>query len=189
MARDLALLEGSGSVLRLYSWDRPTVSLGYSQRWTPSELPWVRRPTGGRALLHTRDEITYAIALDVGDVRVDEAFCYLTGTLREALNALGVPVTCSGLKRSGGGSESCLALVQRGELLLGERKLVGSAQARRGGRLLQHGAIPFFPSHEQHERVFGEVPPVVGMGVRMRPEELAEEWGRTLGVTWGESVG
>lgn len=184
MARDVALLEGTGATLRLYSWDRPTVSLGYSQRWLPEGLPWVRRPTGGRALLHTPDEITYALALDAGDWRVDEAFCYLTGTLREALHRLGVPVTCSGLKRSGGGSESCLAMVQRGELVLPEGKLVGSAQARRGGRLLQHGAIPFAPSQELHEQVFGEVPPVVGTGVRFPPEDLAGVWAETLGVTW-----
>lgn len=186
MSRDLALLEGAVEpTLRLYSWDRPTVSVGYSQKWTPSDLPWVRRPTGGRALLHTPHEITYSIVLpEVGDVRVDEAFCYLTGTLREALNAVGVPVTCSGSKHSGGGSQSCLAIVQRGELLLGDRKLVGSAQARRGGRLLQHGAIPFAPSQEAHERVFGAHPPVVGAGADFSPADLAEAWRVTLGVTW-----
>jgi len=188
MARDEFWLENAPEpMLRLYSWECVTVSLGYSQRWSVEGFPLVRRPTGGRALLHTPEELTYAIVLpDAGDSRVDESFCFLTGTLREALNSLGVPVTCSRRGRAGGRSESCLACVQRGELVLPAGKLVGSAQARRGRRLLQQGTIPFNPSQALHDAVFGPHPPVVAAGVRFTAEELAEAWRQSLGVTWRE---
>lgn len=151
MDRDLALLDAGGPVLRLYSWVRPCLSLGYAQRdgWVDRErlaglgVEVVRRPTGGRALLHLPGEITYCVVLpSEGSVR--EAFQRLAGRLASALRSLGVPVDTAG----GGGAPpstadpSCLAVIAPGEVTAGGRKLVGSAQVRRRGRLLQHGQIP-----------------------------------------------
>lgn len=154
MQRDLALLEEStGPVLRLYSWTRPCLSLGYGQRedWIDRPLcarlgvEVVRRPTGGRALLHQPDEITYAVVLpDPGGLPVQESFAGIASLLAEALARLGVPVetAAGGHAPSSGAHPSCLAVAAPGEVTARGRKLVGSAQVRRHGRLLQHGALP-----------------------------------------------
>ena len=83
MDRDVQLMqEAVRPTLRLYTWDRPTVSLGRNQRdnWLDRELcarlgvDVVRRPTGGRALLHMDDEITYTVVLpDAGTLPVKAA--------------------------------------------------------------------------------------------------------------------
>lgn len=154
MDRDLGYLEeAKGPLLRLYSWSRPCLSLGYGQRdgWVDRELcarlgvEVVRRPTGGRALLHQPDEITYAVVLpEVGSLSVREAFVGLAAMLAEALARLGVPVetAAGGHAPSSSLHPSCLAVAAPGEVMAGGRKLVGSAQVRRHGSLLQHGAIP-----------------------------------------------
>jgi lipoate-protein ligase A len=154
MQRDLALLEEStGPVLRLYSWRLPCLSLGYGQKdaWVDRGLcarlgvEVVRRPTGGRALLHQPDEITYAVVLpDAAGVSVQEAFEGIAALLAQALARLGLPVQTARTHHapSSGAHPSCLAVAAPGEVVAGGLKLVGSAQVRRQGRLLQHGALP-----------------------------------------------
>jgi lipoate-protein ligase A len=156
MALDEALMaraRRSGvHVLRVYGWSAPTLSVGRNQRarglYRVDELERrgigvVRRPTGGRALLHHR-EITYSVTApcspDVGLTREYERINLL---LRSALGALGVPVvTASPPSRSAlPGAVPCFAEPARGELLFDGRKLVGSAQWRDDGALLQHGSI------------------------------------------------
>lgn len=151
MAADELLLEQGRPALRLYAWLEPTLSLGYSQRtdWVPRDLEVVRRPSGGRALLHCF-ETTYCIVLGrAGRLSVREAYAGLTGLVGGALRAVGVPVKSS--PRSdpippSSRAPGCMAFVQAGELTAGGVKLVGSAQTRRGETLLQHGAIPWKPA-------------------------------------------
>ena len=185
MRRDEELLESACEpVLRLYSWERPTLSLGYSQRWTPpAEFPWVRRPTGGRALLHA-DEITYCLVLPgMAQLLVDEAFCGITGTLRVALRELGFSSLAGSERHFQRGSPSCLASVNRGELVTSQGKLVGSAQARRGGSLLQHGSLVLQADQAMWERAFGEHPRVQDLP-GLTPQALAAAWGRALKIVW-----
>lgn len=197
MAADEALLETAAQpVLRLYSWEGPCLSLGWAQRrgWLDEEtcrragVEVVRRPTGGRALLHLPGEITYALVLpDTEGVSVAAAFAGITASLARALRSLGVPVRVAGAT-AGPLTASCLSRVQAGELVLGERKLVGSAQVRRGGRLLQHGALPRRVDADLWQSLLpGPCPADLASCGRadLRPEDLAAAWLAALGPSGG----
>lgn len=156
MALDEALLERARTtgeaVGRVYGWSRPTLSLGRNQTAAghydlelAAELgvDIVRRPTGGRAVLHHR-EITYAIcapAPEDGSLR--ESYAAVNRLLHDALSRLGVRVReAEPAGRAPAPSLApCFELPTRDELLLDGRKLVGSAQWREEGAFLQHGSI------------------------------------------------
>ena len=140
MAVDDALLEAARRdeappTLRLYGWSRATLSLGRHQDPCAGidhgfrhrrGIDLVRRPTGGRAVLHDR-EITYSLVLPASLGRgagVGEVYRVLSGALLSGLNAA-----------------SCFAAAAAGDGLLEAGKLVGSAQARRAGAVLQHGSV------------------------------------------------
>lgn len=141
--------------LRLYGWSATTLSLGRNQKadwldrvWLDSQgIPVVRRPSGGRALLH-QDELTYAVILPAATTSgsLGQQFCLITGWLGAALRSLGVPVEPEREKRPtvlpGKQFPGCMEVVGRGELLLEGCKLVGSAQLRTRNGLLQHGVLP-----------------------------------------------
>jgi len=155
MAIDHALaacLPPGEGVLRLYGWSRPTVSFGKNEpaervkaeevACTPAEPDYVRRPTGGRAVLHD-DELTYAVVapLDAfGGLR--EAYLRINEALAETICSLGARVGVSEATDTPGlDAGPCFQTPTRGEIVAGGRKLVGSAQARLEGVLLQHGSI------------------------------------------------
>lgn len=156
MALDEALMERAGAVdewvLRVYSWASPTISLGRNQtangkydleRVRELGLDVVRRPTGGRAILHDR-EITYSVTAPVagaGDLR--ESYARINALLVTALNSIGVPATPAAVDgpSASPGMAPCFDEPAAGELTLDGRKLAGSAQWRSEGALLQHGSI------------------------------------------------
>lgn len=154
MAIDDTLLEGavagtSPPTLRLYRWARPTASLGYAQRVDEGFLARaeaagvavVRRPTGGRLVLHAGD-VTYAVTGADFPERVTEAYARIAGALAETLRALGVEAGLAPGTLPPGRPLGCFASATRADLQLADgRKLVGSAQARRAGALLQHGVV------------------------------------------------
>ncbi len=156
MALDEALLARAAktgeSVLRIYGWTTPTLSLGRHQpargsynlaRAQRLGVQFVRRPTGGRALLHHR-EVTYSVTArtdNLGDLR--ESYARINRLLVDGLCALGAEVSVAG---PGGVAPrpSVLPCFERpvsGEIVAEGRKLVGSAQWREAGALLQHGSI------------------------------------------------
>jgi len=143
---DDALHSGRAS-LRLYRWDPPTLSIGRNQPIDAIEqrdVPIVRRPTGGQAVWHEH-EVTYAVAAPIavfGSLR--EAYCDIHTRLAAALQALGVDASLAPAHRPIRPSArpgSCFAASVGGEILVAGRKLVGSAQVRRGAAFLQHGSI------------------------------------------------
>lgn len=153
MRIDEALLDDvvrSGSAfLRLYCWDPPTLSIGRNQQNVFTSMPVVRRPTGGQAVWHEH-EVTYAVAAPItlfGSLR--NAYCQIHTRIAAALRSLGVPATIAPAPslRSGqavrplGRPAVCFAVPVGGEILVRGRKLVGSAQVRRGEAFLQHGSI------------------------------------------------
>ncbi|MBE3576420.1 MAG: lipoate--protein ligase family protein [Limnochordales bacterium] len=183
MAVDEAILREVGAhrappTLRLYSWARPTLSLGANQgaevvnreRLQALGYDLVRRPSGGRAVLHDR-EVTYSVVLPLDlpelPAGVIASYRYLSRALLAGLTRLGVPVDlygphapftsgavrwaerssaeeeASGSRRGRGraAGAACFASSSWYELIAGGRKLVGSAQVRRYGGLLQHGSI------------------------------------------------
>lgn len=156
MALDEALQErarSSGeSVLRVYGWLRPTLSFGRNQtaRGTYDEervrragVGVVRRPTGGRAVLHDR-EITYSVtAPAAAGASLAESYARINRLLCDGLYRLGVAAeVAAGTGRAPRpGAAPCFETPTVGELVLGGRKLAGSAQWRNDGALLQHGSI------------------------------------------------
>ena len=170
MAIDTALLEEvNGSpeprtIVRFYSWIRPTISLGRNQKIDTSvDLEYCRtngidivhRPTGGRAVLHD-DELTYAITSNdtscFGDSiyanykRISEALC-------AGYHLLGVPAVLAPDTRkpnptANGIDAPCFLSPSRYELMVTGRKIVGSAQRRLRGSFLQHGSMPITVNRE-----------------------------------------
>jgi biotin synthase len=159
MAVDEALLEAVGRgqsppTLRFYGWDPPALSLGYFQdREREVDLSGcaaqgfdcVRRPTGGRAVLHAA-EVTYAVVVPEDQPgfagSVSEAYRAIGEGLVAGIRRLGVPAEMAPAERRGGErSAACFDAPSFYELTVEGRKLVGSAQVRRHGALLQHGAI------------------------------------------------
>jgi lipoate-protein ligase A len=156
MATDEALLRRARrtgeTVYRVYGWSRPTVSLGRHQtargrydvvRARAQGIDFVRRPTGGRAILHHR-EITYAVAGPVapfGSLR--ESYRAINRLLLEALRTLGVDAREAPLSTRAPIPDvaPCFEAPVAGEVVAGGRKLVGSAQVRDGDAFLQHGSI------------------------------------------------
>jgi lipoate-protein ligase A len=164
MAADEVLLEAASqgkASLRCYGWSVPTLSLGYFQAAAARssdpcfvELPWVRRATGGEALVH-HFEITYALALPSGlpwQKHGDSWICRMHGIIRAALSSLGVPRQgCGETEEKRLGDFLCYLHHTPGDVLLDGHKVVGSAQRKRHGALLQHGGIllatsPFTPA-------------------------------------------
>jgi len=169
MATDLALLDHARrtgeATLRLYAWTRPTLSLGRHERargvfdlraLRTAGIDVVRRPTGGRALLHDH-EVTYAVAAPAAAGSLGETYRAVNALLRAALGSLGVRVDEAGRARRHGGADAaghaaaptplrpdgapCFAEPAPGELVVDDAKLVGSAQWRDDGAWLQHGSI------------------------------------------------
>jgi len=155
MALDHALALAAGSsgapTLRLYRWAHPTLSVGRHEpiAATVREVAWaggvpvVRRPTGGRSVWHHR-EITYAVALPAALAwGARETYQRINGALVEALRHLGVEARQAeeGSRVGPLDGGDCFSRPAPGEVVVGGRKLVGSAQARLGNALLQHGSV------------------------------------------------
>ncbi len=156
MARDVALQDHSRKtgecVLSLYTWLRPTLSLGRNQAakgmYDPHEiarekLDVVRRPTGGRAILH-HHEFTYCVTgPDAFATTLSAAYNRINAVLLLGLRNLGVPVAIANPPGTAPRPDQspCFAEPVKGELVAAGRKLVGSAQFRERGAFLQHGSI------------------------------------------------
>lgn len=163
MAADEALLEAATTgiaSLRLYGWSRPTLSLGYFQTGAAclasprlGELAWVRRASGGAALVHHL-EVTYVLALPAGppwQKRGESWLRRMHDILRDALAALGVAAhACGDDEGKKLGEVLCFLHHTPGDLLIENTKIAGSAQRKQRGALMQHGSIllagsPFTP--------------------------------------------
>ena len=156
MAIDEALARRARApVLRIYSWLPAAVTVGRSQDFAEAVrlgtakrlgVVVVRRPTGGGALFHSsRWEVTYSIALPAGHPAVEgldvsESSALLARGVAEALRALGLDARVRG-EPGGGRAPLCLERTGSSDVLVAGRKVSGSAQARLGGAVLQHGVI------------------------------------------------
>lgn len=172
MAVDEALLEsvieGHPPCLRLYAWEPPAVSLGYFQALDENidedeikrrGFGLVRRPTGGRAILH-KDEITYSVVVRQSDIEGGESlmgsYRTISRGIEQGLRVLGVGAELA--DHSGkDGQESrhslptvCFGQSARVDMVAAGRKIVGSAQTRRKGAILQHGSIPISIDVTEH---------------------------------------
>jgi len=149
MAIDEALLDDASrtgmAFLRLYRFDPPCWSFGRNDPAVErEEIAIVRRPTGGRAVWHEH-EVTYAVAAPIAAFgRLRDAYRAIHERLATALRSLGADVTLAADRPTrplGDRPHACFAETVGGEVLVGGRKVVGSAQVRRGAAFLQHGSI------------------------------------------------
>lgn len=158
MAADEAMLVGAAehavASLRVYSWDTPTLSLGYFQEASIrksderlAHLPWVRRSTGGAAIVHDPEtELTYSLALPAGELwqpRGESWICRVHHALQDTLRSVwGIEsklVVCGEEQKRG--PLLCFLHQTAGDLLVDGHKVAGSAQRKHKGALLQHGSI------------------------------------------------
>lgn len=170
MAVDAALMArarttGEG-VVRVYTWSDPTLSLGRNQharamysadRLRAHALPVVRRMTGGRALLHHR-EITYSVSAPApAHESLARSYAAINALLLDSLHSLGVAACLAprGERFTPPGSAPCFERPAPGEVMLDGRKLVGSAQCREDGAMLQHGSILVHDDQEIVARLAG----------------------------------
>jgi lipoate-protein ligase A len=156
MARDSALQARAArtgeTVISIYSWMRPTLSFGRHQpaagrydieKIRSANVDVVRRPTGGRAILHDH-EVTYSITAPiVDDAPLRDTYACINRLLIEGLRRLGADVELAATtgRAPVPSTRPCFETPSEGELVAGGRKLVGSAQWRENGGLLQHGSI------------------------------------------------
>jgi lipoyl(octanoyl) transferase len=169
MAVDEAILDAAGReqvppTLRLYAWSPPCLSIGFSQPAADVDLKalnslgWdiVRRPTGGRSILHT-DELTYSVCGPDSEPRlagsVLESYRRLSAALLDALHRLKIPAETQPeldklereqyvSKIAGADGAVCFELPSSYEITALGKKLVGSAQSRKREGVLQHGSLP-----------------------------------------------
>ncbi len=170
MAIDRWLIEQHQSgkhpqTLRFYTWSPPAISLGYHQRqypeywqhltWQGQKLDLVRRPSGGRAVLHQGD-LTYAVVtsgLAGNRLQVYETICEF---LIQGWRSLGVELHYGTAGRGYIHNPNCFGTATSADLVLPDgAKLIGSAQLRCGGAILQHGSIRLQPDAELFTQVFG----------------------------------
>ena len=162
MARDVAILEAvsagnSPPTLRLYGWDPPCLTLGKHQGLNAVDLDFcrregidvARRPTGGRALLHHL-ELTYSLVAPLGTpplpTALQEAYRLICSALVNACCELGIDAKLTGgevnLRLPNPTSTvPCFEAPAEGEVVVGGRKIIGSAMRAHAGCILQHGAI------------------------------------------------
>ncbi|MBT8396188.1 MAG: hypothetical protein HKO65_01010 [Gemmatimonadetes bacterium] len=213
MARDHALADCLGpgmGVLRLYEWDPPTVSFGrnepasgiYSaERAAEEGVAYVRRPTGGRAVLHHK-ELTYGLVFPLGTFGgLRKAYRIINRGLLAGLQELGASVqlasdTGPSLPPDAG---PCFRQPAEGEVVALGRKLIGSAQTRMGTSVLQHGSIILDGDQDVLRRLREEEDPVpppatlrslLGGVPDMGALRAAVQAGlaKTIGGAWSDAV-
>ena len=205
MAIDRALLEratAGEAWFRLYAWSPACLSFGRhepaARRYDRARieglgLDVVRRPTGGRAVWHA-GELTYAVAAPataLGTLR--EAYDEIHRVIRNALRTLGVPAEPAPARaaiRPDAGA--CFAAPVGGEVVVGDHKVVGSAQLREDGALLQHGSILLADDQAMVARLTrGDAPadrsaPLARLlGRPVGWQEAAEALTQAAGERWG----
>jgi lipoate-protein ligase A len=201
MAADEALLQSAArgtASLRFYGWSEATVTLGYFQPHRVrlavpkvAGLPFVRRPSGGATLVHDR-ELTYCLALPPG-APWQVGGSWLIGMhqiIAAALAELGIHCQLHERKpERHGNSFLCFQQVTPGDVLIGAAKVLGSAQRKQRGALLQHGAIllessPHAPSLPGIKELTGTALPAPGtvtailraFAQRTQAEIIEESW-------------
>ena len=195
MAADECLLEAASAdglrAVRLYQWSEPTVSLGYFQDEAEfrtegrfSELAAVRRLSGGGAILHHL-ELTYSLVLPPGDpLVVDPTRLYslVHDAILDVLRAAGIDAAMRGEDRKLA-EEPFLCFIRgdRHDIVFEGHKIVGSAQRRRRGAVLQHGSLLLDASPHATE--------LAGVNDLSNAERVTSEIGQTLGQSIARQLG
>ena len=154
------------STLRFYTWSPPAISLGYHQRqypefwqdltWNGEKLDLVRRPTGGRAVLHQGD-LTYAVVTSGLEGNRLDVYAKICEFLIQGWRSLGVDLYYGQAGRGYIHNPNCFGTATGADLVLADdSKLIGSAQLRRGEAVLQHGSMRLNPDADLFTKVFNQ---------------------------------
>jgi lipoate-protein ligase A len=163
--RELAQLVSRGEIpatLRLYAWRPYAVSYGFHQhedefdtaKLKAEGIDLVQRPTGGKAILHA-EELTYCAVLPMYDRSPRELYEFINKGLLAGVQNLGIKahLTEQNVSLTGGFADpsmvACFSSSARSEVLVGTRKILGSAQRRLGSVILQHGSLLLGPAHRE----------------------------------------
>lgn len=156
-------------ILRLYGWKPYCISLGRNQTGDKINCEYcymngidiVKRLTGGRALLHDK-ELTYSFVTPIEFLQegssVMSSYKEISGAVVEGLKLTGIETELPSNKRVSTNYEYCMSLCSGADLNYNGKKLVGSAQFRKHGYILQHGSILIDFDSEKIENIFGEKP-------------------------------
>jgi lipoate---protein ligase len=171
MAIDTAIFQAVESgeslpTLRFYQWEPIAISLGYHQRTYPDHwrslnfegqtVDLVRRPTGGRAVLHQGD-LTYAVATAGLPPSRTESYRQICEFLIQGWRSLGYELSYGSALRGYIQNPNCFGTATGADLVLPDgRKLIGSAQKRSADTVLQHGSMRLNPDAKLFETVFGD---------------------------------
>ena len=172
---DCHSLDPESSILRFYRWTPAALSLGFHQKTYPDRwkaiakahsLDIVRRPSGGRAVLHQGD-LTYAIVTDARGQAPERShrqiYEYLCEFLIRGFAELGLELNYGKSGRGYIHNPSCFSTATNADLVIADgRKLIGSAQVYRRNSVLQHGSIAIAPNHDLLREIFATNVPIVG---------------------------
>lgn len=149
-------------VFRLYSWKPKCVSLGRHQNsefLKNENIDVVRRLTGGRALLHD-DEITYSCIIPVSVIpegeSVSKSYKYISGILIDFFKTLGIELNYGNNSKADTHHDYCMLISTGADVCYRGKKIIGSAQFRKNGYILQHGSILFGYDKNLLESLFNE---------------------------------
>ncbi len=151
--------------LRFYTWSAATISLGYHQRHYPehwADLTWqdrpislVKRPTGGRGVLHQGD-LTYSLIGSCFEGKRVEIYRQICQFLIDGWQSLGIELGYGAAGRDYIHNPNCFGMATSADLVCADGyKLIGSAQLIKSGAILQHGSMRINPNLELFELVFG----------------------------------
>ena len=157
----------SDPTVRVFGWQPPAVSFGYAQRVSrdidtescrEAGIDIVRRPTGGRAVLHW-NELTYSVVCNDNDpvvgATIQDAYRVISKCLVAGIRSLGIDARFEPGRRPSPSpvgkdvAAPCFSSTSQYEVILEGKKLVGSAQRRFGGATLQHGSLLIGPEHKR----------------------------------------
>ncbi len=154
-------------IFRLYGWSPACISLGRNQQdafidkkfLKDTGIDLVKRLTGGRALLHD-DEITYSYICPVSYLKngenVKESYMEISKILIDGFAKLGIELGFGASKPVNTKFDYCMLISTGADLCYKGKKLIGSAQCRKSGYILQHGSILYDYNSELLEKIFKE---------------------------------
>lgn len=154
-------------IFRLYGWSPACISLGKNQSDSfidksflkTNGIDLVKRLTGGRALLHD-NEITYSYICPVQSLKhgenVVKSYIEISQILIEKFKDIGITLDFGGDKKVQTKFDYCMLISTGADLCYKGKKLIGSAQCRKNGYILQHGSILYDYNRELLEKIFNE---------------------------------
>ena len=157
--------------LRFYTWSHPTISLGYHQRhypehwrslvWQGAAVDLVKRPTGGRGVLHQGD-LTYALIGSGFVGKRVEVYQQICQFLIDGWRSIGIDLDYGKASTGYIHNPNCFGTATSADLVCADGyKLIGSAQLIESGAVLQHGSMRLNPDLELFHQVFGETLPLL----------------------------